>query len=89
MRWFIAMLNDFENNIDWFLGNAKQWYLSSILLRVNNLQTFLIGNIKIHDKFDYFCYVKNTTFDTIHLDVLDTIHKNDTDKTYSMTRAAQ
>ena len=39
MRWFIAMLNDFENNIDWFLGNAKYWYLSSILLRVNNLQT--------------------------------------------------
>ena len=49
-------------------------------------KTFLIGNIKIRD---IFWYLKNTTYDTIDFDVLDTIHKNDTDKMYSMTRAAQ
>ena len=48
-----------------------------------------MGNIKMRVAIILFFYFKTTTYDTIHFDVLDTIHKNDTDKMYSMTRAAQ
>ena len=44
---------------------------------------------KFGDDLIIFFYLKNSTYDNIHFDVLDTFHENDTDKMYSMTRAAR